>query len=391
MATSRRTTLCYEGWAYLAVLAAVLAGAVIREINLLFMVAGLMAGPALFSWRLAVATMRGLAVRRRLPRAVCAGDMLVVELELENSRRRGAWAVVAEEQIRPEAEPAAPPVRPRLYYSFVPGGRSQVRAYRGRLNRRGAYRLGPVRLWTRFPFGLVRRTVEAGATDRLVVFPRLGRLTRRWVNRRHEAFEGSQRRERRYGRTQGDFYGVRPWRRGDSRRWVHWRASARHGTLVVRQFEQYRNRDVAVLADLWQPRDPGPQHLDNVELAVSFAATIVTDLCRKGGSNVMLAVTGPAPLRVSGPASALVLQNAMEGLALAEAHPDDRLPQLLAAALDEVEPGTEIVLLTTRPVDVLDPQRFAAVWADPARRAAARRLRCFDTSDPSLADYFQTD
>ncbi len=387
----RRTTLCLEGWLYLVLLACVLFGAMIREINLLFMLAGLMAGPVLFSWRLAVVSMRGLEVRRRLPRAVCAGDMLVVELELKNTRRRGgSWAVVAEEPIRLEAGAGAEvSVCPRVYFSYVPARHTQQRAYRGRLNQRGRYWIGPLRLWTRFPFGLVCRTVEAGETASLVVFPRLGRLTRRWVTRHHEAFEGTQRRERRYGRAEGDYFGVRPWRHGDSRRWVHWRASARHDTLVVRQFEQHRNRDVAVLLDLWQPEHPKPPDLENVELAVSFAATVVSDLCRKGGSNVMLGITGPGPSWQSGPASAALLQTAMEDLALCRAAADDHLPALLARALDEVEPGTEIVLLSTRPVDLSDRERFAEVWSDPGRQAAARHVRAFDASSPSLKEYFE--
>ena len=67
MRNTRRTTLCLEGWAYLIVLAIVLVGAMIREVNLLLMLTGLMAGPVLFSWRLAVVTMRGLEVRRKMP------------------------------------------------------------------------------------------------------------------------------------------------------------------------------------------------------------------------------------------------------------------------------------------------------------------------------------
>lgn len=393
MRANRRTTICLEGWAYLVVLVVVLGGAMMREVNLLLMLTGLMAGPVLLSWRLAVVTMRGLEVRRRMPQKVCAGDLLVVHVELANTRRRrGSWAVVVEDRIQREAA-AGPcrPLSPAIYFSYVPAGQAQTRTYRGRLNQRGRYLLGPLRLWTRFPFGLFRRTLVAGRTDTLTVFPRLGRLTRRWVTRHHEAFEGTQRRERRYGRTQGDFYGVRPWQQGDSRRWIHWRATARHGTLLVRQFEQHRNRDMALLVDLWQPDDPQPEHLENVELAVSFAATVVTDLCRKGGSNLLVATTGPEPVCTSGPASAALLSDVMERLALAEAESSDRLPAMLHRALGQTEPGTEVLLVTTRPVDLADAGRFGAVWSDASRRAAARHIRTINTSDKQLADYFQAE
>ena len=61
---------------------------------------------------------------------------------------------------------------------------------------------------------------------------------------------------------------------------------------MVLQFEQSRNRDVALLLDLWQPDQPTAADRENVELAVSFAATVVADLCRKGDSNVYLSTLG---------------------------------------------------------------------------------------------------
>ena len=302
--------------------------------------------------------------------------------------------MVVEEKLQRQTSPGGykprreKPIRPGVLFPHVPAGETRKGIYRGRLTRRGRYQLGPLRLSTRFPFGLFCRTVSLGQTDTLIVFPRLGRLTRRWATRHREAFAGTHRRERRHG-PEGDFYGVRDWRAGDSRRWIHWRSSARLGKLVVRQFEQPRNRDVAVLVDLWQPKRPGPEHLENVELAVSFAATVVADLCRKGGSNLLLGTTGPQPQCIGGPASVALLQELMERLAVAEAPGEDRLVELLERALGEIEPGTDVVLVSTRPVDLADSSRFGQLWADPARKAAARRIRCVDTSSDELAQYFQ--
>ena len=125
-----------------------------------------------------------------------------------------------------------------------------------------------------------------GQCETLIVLPRLGRLTEGWAGRRLEAFAGVDRRSLRPG-MEGDFYGVREWRSGDSRRLIHWRRSARLGKLVVRQFAQPRSRDVAVVLDVWQPERPTAEQLDNVELAVSFAATVLADVCRKGGQRLV--------------------------------------------------------------------------------------------------------
>ena len=292
MKLRRTTTICREGWYYLLVFAMIFGGALVREVNLLLVLAGMLAGPLLLSRFLAAQMLRGLTVRRRLPQGVCAGDLLVAHVTVGNTRTRlGSWAVVVEDSVR--REPCEPEsrrtrrgnpetVEAGVLFPYVPAGQSRKGVYRGRLTQRGRYRFGPLRLSTRFPFGLFRYTISLGSTTTLTVFPRLGRLTQSWMAHRHESFAGTDRREQRPG-IEGDFYGVRPWRRGDSRRCVHWRTTARAGKLMVRQLEQPRNRDVAILLDLWQPEQPGTNHLENVELAVSFAATLVSELCRKGG------------------------------------------------------------------------------------------------------------
>ena len=416
MSAQRKTILCREGWCYLFVLGMVLAGAMMREINLLLMLACLLAGPLLLSWPMMAATLRGLKIARRLPQGVYAGDLLVVNLELANTRRRlGSWAVVVEETIdrpddHPDDHPDGGPVRPRVFFPYVRAGHARQAAYRGRLARRGRYEVGPLRVSTRFPFGLWRRTITLGRSDSLIIYPRLGRLTRDWVTRRHESFEGAQQRQQRYIRREGEFFGVRDWRSGDSRRWIHWRSSARRDKLVVRQFEQPHNRDVVVLVDLWKPAHPkvagnptptdvdavnaGTIDVDAVELAVSFAATVIADLCRKGGAEVWLGTTGKRPPGkrprcTSGPASPILLQDAMEHLAVAQSDGEDHLAELLDDVLGQIRPGTEVVLITTRPVDLTDTSRWGTMWTDPARRAMIGRIRCVDTSGTDWERYFQ--
>ncbi|MBN2579535.1 MAG: DUF58 domain-containing protein [Pirellulales bacterium] len=390
------TTLCREGFFYLLITALVFAGAMLQGVNLLLVLAGMMLGPLLFSWAAVRLTLRRLEVRRRLPQAVCAGDLLSVSLRLKNARPRfGCWAVTAEEPIERQPENTSPgrnpprekPLRTEVYFPYVPADRELAGSYQGRLFQRGRYRLGPARLTTRFPFGFFQHAVRLEESDTLYVYPRLGKLTSGWLTRRRPALAGSDRRQHRPG-PEGDFYGVRQWRSGDSLRIVHWRSSARSGKLVVRQFEQPRNRDVAVLLDLWQPAEPGRSGRENVELAVSFAATVLADLCRQGGSQVHLATCNDRPECVGGPASAALLQSMMKTLALAEAQAEDRLPALMEHALGKIARGAEVVLVSTRPVELSDPQRFAAVWSNPVLHAALPRVRVVDASSPELAVYY---
>ena len=100
----RQTTICREGWYYLAIIAVVFGGAMLKEVNLLLILAGMLLGPLLLNWQAVRANLRGLKIDRNLPLRICAGDVLSVDLNLTNTRRRlGSWAVVVEEQIQREA------------------------------------------------------------------------------------------------------------------------------------------------------------------------------------------------------------------------------------------------------------------------------------------------
>ncbi|NLE40031.1 MAG: DUF58 domain-containing protein [Pirellulaceae bacterium] len=383
-----RTAACRETWYYLFVLAAIAGGAMYREINLLLVLAGMIGGPLFLSWLAVRANLRGIRVSRRLPRGVCAGDLLVVNLELTNASRRGSWAVVVEEQIRQQGSDT---LRPRVYFPHVGANDKTERAYRGRLTDRGEYQVGPLRVSTRFPFGLLRCATTVGQSQSMVVYPRLGRLTQAWIARHQEAFEGAQQRQQRFTRVEGQFYGVRYWRNGDSRRSIHWRSSARRGQLVVRQFEQPHSRDVAVIVDPWLPKHPTEDERDRVELAVSFAATVVADLCRQGNAILTLATTVRPDQMIQGPTSTALMHDVMRELAVTRPTARDGLATLLETVLARIDGDHEIILVGTRDVDLEDPSRFKTLGNNPSSAAAIRRARVINVSDPALAKYFQVE
>jgi uncharacterized protein (DUF58 family) len=231
--------------------------------------------------------------------------------------------------------------------------------------------------------------VRVDQVDTLIVCPRPGRLTPRWKQISQAAPQGTGGSRSRQGLVEGDFYGLRDWRSGDSRRWIHWRTSARRGTLAVRQFEQPRSQDVAILVELWQPRHATDAQRDNVELAISFAATVAEEVCRRGGSQLGMGTAGSTIQWKQGSGSRTLLTEVMEQLALAEADSQDQLPELLRQALPEISQGTMIVLVSTRPVDLHDTERFARVWDDPGLRNALRKILCIDASNQSISEYFE--
>jgi uncharacterized protein (DUF58 family) len=389
----RKITICREGWYYLFVLSFIIGGAILRQVNLLVVLAGLMFGPLLFHWRLVAATLRRITVRRRLPERICAGDLLTVDLIASNGRRRlDSWGVVVNDSIQLEgAIDANQRTSVDVMFPHLAAGESDRVSYRSILSRRGRYRFGPLKVSTRFPLGLVQGSLRIDCRDSLIVCPRLGHLTRQWAQVVEADRAGAQRSYRRQGLVEGDFFGLRDWRTGDSRRWIHWRTSAKLSGLAVKQFEQQRSRDLALVLDLWHGSQPTDEELENVELAVSFAATAVADLCRRAGSHLMLAVAGQAQLHIAATASAVMMHEVLEQLALVEGAETNNLPGVLRRVVGELRSGARAVVISTRPNEMDRLRRQKNLADDPRIHSVLSRLAWIDVSGDQLSRYFHFD
>jgi uncharacterized protein (DUF58 family) len=408
MSLRRRAWLSREGWYYLAVLTFIVAGAVLKNVNLLVALAGMMIAPLIINWRLVMASLSGLVVRRKLPEQVCAGEPLTVEIVAQNPRRwMSSWLITVEDWIEREGEPNDPrpptpdhrlPVpawwgiparvlrllvwlklarvgatRAKAVISQVPACGQAVGTYRLTLHRRGRYRFGPLRVSTRFPLGLVSGHVTQPAPGELTVAPRIGRLSPEWLQLIEAELVGDQRRHPHRGVSEGDYYGLRPWQSGDSMRWVHWRTTAKLGRPIVRQFERRRNRDVALLVDPWLPKNFREEDEGSLELAISLAATAIADLTTRGHSRLTFAVAGAAAECYSGPASALFCQEILAKLADVQPAHDCRLAEALEKLVAEAPLGARVVIISPRPVSspadaegaidlAADPENFC--WID---------------------------
>ncbi|HEX3724958.1 MAG TPA: DUF58 domain-containing protein [Pirellulales bacterium] len=386
MIRKRRISLCREGQYYLLVLLAVLLGATARQLNLLMLLGAMLAGPLLFSLIYGRLALARLAVLRLLPGQLRADQPLAVDVSLTNGWRwLGLWSLEVEDRVVRQrgGDAIGTPTDVTVYYPRVAGRQTKHASYRGSLPERGQYVFGPLRVSTRFPLGLIRHTLTIDHPETLLVHPRIGRLTREWGQLVREHATGAQRLRR--GLLEADFYGLRDWRAGDSRRWIHWRTSARRGSLVVRQFEQRRSQDLALLVDLWQSADASPREKEHVEQAISFVATLIAEACRQPGRQVILHVAAATALDRAGAATPNFLIEQMNALALIEPHGEDEFPDSLGEALAKVAPSLPTLLVSTREIDWDGLEQVAE------RRNASlggRKLRSINVASRELSRFF---
>jgi uncharacterized protein (DUF58 family) len=384
-----------EGLIYILLWLVLLAAGLHEQINLILLLAGAAAGPIVGSILLSAAMLRKLEVGRHAPSYVFSGDPLNVDYTLANGRKRtAALAMFLEDDLVPadRTHSGATTITPRVFFARVPGrDRARVR-WVGKAPGRGKYRFRTMELITRSPFGLLERRVTTGSPEALIVYPAVGKLSRRWQLTEREATETKRGQRHDRSAQQQDYHGLRDYRPGDSPRWIHWRTSARLGQPMIKEFEQQNEQDLAVLLDPWLPRTKvTPEQREALEEAIRFAATICLETCRRQGRRLLLGWTGPTPGVRQGPASVKLLHELLEQLALMRPSTEGALSSLFDALPPATLREAVLVIVSTRSVNLNEEAERSSRLSGASARGLLGRVVLLDASRGDLADLIHFD
>lgn len=326
----RRLRLHRAGWVFSGGTLLLGLAAIATGNNLLFLLLGALLGFIALSGVMSEQVLRGVRVRRQLPRGVVAGRPARIVYEVENAKRRlPSFALEIGEAGRAECGFVA---------ALEPGRRMRLRV-EAVFERRGVYPLPGVTLATSFPFGLFRKERDLALAGELVVWPRTDRPVR-------EVRTAGVRARHRTGvavpapGARGEYRGLRDYRPGDDPRDVHWRSTARRAVPVVREYEREEARS------FWLCLDPRAADDAAAEAAVETLATLAARAERRG-QPFGVAAAGQTIPPGTGP---LHLERVLDLLARARLAADAPLPRPPA-------PPAECVLVSAAP-------RAAAGWAD---------------------------
>lgn len=150
--------------------------------------------------------------------------------------------------------------------------------------RRGTATLGPLLLRTVDPFGLAQRVQAFGETRMITVVPQIAALSS-LPTKVGAAGGAAQTRSTRLGQGADNLI-PRPYSSGDSRRRIHWRATAHRGSLMVRQEEEEASPDAVVILDRSASRWARPAEAPDpaFEAAVSLCASAALRFVQDGYS-----------------------------------------------------------------------------------------------------------
>lgn len=241
----------------------------------------LLLGFALAGWTSAYLGSAPLRLRRSMPAEAFEGESITVAFVAEG---RGRAFVEVRDSV------------PGLLAGrvFVPLLRSgAVLRYETTARARGVHRAETAELQASGVTGMFvfRRRISAPGT--ITVFPR-------FVPLRYFPLPGrtgtEQRSSPRAARTGLDVAGVRDFREGDDLSRVHWRSTARRGSLVVREFEREMEPGAVLLLD----NRPHPGAPETFEDLVRAAASVAHYVTQRGQSVKVLTSRGREPLLETG-------------------------------------------------------------------------------------------
>jgi len=270
------------------------------------------AAAALAGWGVSFFTSRtaliGVGVEVELvPERMVAGDLLTARIVIANRKPLPMpWLEVRLELpdgIDPEP---APPGMPRgsVGAGFSPRAHERVTlTFRLRANQRGAYGIGPIRLRSGDWLGFTQVDGIVDPQRSIVVYPKpLSVADHHRPSLRPLAETATKR-----GLLPDPlrFRGVREHRPGDPRKEIHWKASARLGSLQTKVYEPATSLDAVFLVNVatydqfWIQADP-----EQAELVISATAELVR-LAADAGRQVGLVTNGIDNVTHERPRSAL--------------------------------------------------------------------------------------
>jgi uncharacterized protein (DUF58 family) len=253
-----------EGIVYLAGIFVIALAALNTGNNLLFMTLACLLAGILVSGIISQVVLSGVELRLDLPENIFANQPVLALTELENhktvlpsfslrlvggksQRRRDTPSRPAKagSEQRGKSQSASEILTTPVYFPYLPPQQKIQQAVELVFPHRGIYRQDSIGLQTRFPFGFLEKTRQVESRMEALVYPSVAPSEEFYeilplVTGELESFM----------RGRGhDLYAIREYQTSDSARHVDWKASARTGSLQVREFAREDERRVLLVLD----------------------------------------------------------------------------------------------------------------------------------------------
>jgi len=234
-----------EGWIYILGIFLVAVAALNTGNNLLFLVLASLIAIILMSGVLSSITLSGVEMRLQLPEHIFAGQPVRTLVEVHNEKLTLPSFSLRVEAVRGKNAVNAAMLETPVYFPYIPKHERVQQHVPMTFPRRGIYSQEAFRIVTRFPFGFLQKARRVDLKSEALVYPSV-EPTRDFF----EILPGMQGALESLAKGRGqDLYALRDYQPRDSSRHVHWKASARLGSLMVREFTREDDCRVVLVLD----------------------------------------------------------------------------------------------------------------------------------------------
>ena len=249
--------------------------------------------------------------------------------------------------------------------------------HRLRCSKRGYYPLGPITLTSGDIFGFYPRSAIEPSVDHVIVYPKIFPIAHLSIPSLHPLGETTA--ERRVFEDPTRVIGVRDYSPRDSRRHIHWKATARRQGLQVKVFEPTTTLKVALCLAIDSFQHDGAQDEEYLELGISAAASIANHLVEQRNSvglfvNSCLADSGQPTTIPTGNGTKQLVE-ILEALAKVTPLPSSPFEKLLQAERASLAWGTTLLFIVAKPSPPL-----MELLAD--LKESGRKLAVLQAGDP---------
>jgi uncharacterized protein (DUF58 family) len=345
-----------EGWIYLVGILLVALPALNTGNNLLFLILASLIALILMSGILSSITLSGIEMRLELPEHIFAAQPVRGMVELENEKLTLPSFSLRVEAAKTKGAPPAAMLETPVYFPYLPKHDRVQQVVPMIFPRRGVYRQEAFRIVTRFPFGFLQKARHVSLKTEALVYPSVG-PSEEYL----EILTGLQGALESLAKGRGqDLYALRDYVPTDSARHVHWKASARYGSLMVREFAREDDCRILLVLDphlsvntatSLQPEISASN--DRFERAVSICASLAWHFYE---SNSLLQFRGATIETPLAPADEIIFP-VLRYLALEQPLPPD--PQQALMADLAASPDLFKIIVTSQPRGSVP----AAVWS----------------------------
>src|SRR5207248_6587820 len=260
------------GWLYFGATLLVALAALNTGNNLLFLILACLVSIILASGILSSISLAGIDLKIGLPEHIFAGQTVRASVELVNGKLTLPSFALRVEAAVPKNAPAAALLETPVFFPYIPRQQGVKQSLPVTFLKRGLHVQDTFRIVTRFPFGFLQKTRRIALKSEVLVYPSVESNSEL-----SEIFPGIDGSIESYHKGRGqDLHALREYVPSDSASHVHWKASARAGSLMVREFAREDDFRVLLVLDP-HPGEPSASKLfpnERFERAVNTCAGI---------------------------------------------------------------------------------------------------------------------